>query len=200
MNKSQKFILIFIGICMFAVLVVISFNLLMPKPEITPDDISVKERTLQEEPVVKKEEIKENEFVNIFFIGKNNKGEEVYKAVKRAYEPRLDGSKIKFAVNELLQGPNTVERSFGVYTEIPSGVRLINIINQGDKIIVNLNSTFVNEGGSESLYKRLYQLIKTVNLNSDLPVYLYIDGQMADIVGGEGIMISQPLKGTSLGN
>ena len=68
------------------------------------------------------------------------------------------------------------------------------------KILVNLNSSFVNGGGADSLYKRLYQLIKTVKLNSQLPVYLYIDGHKADVIGGEGIMLSQPLGDNSLEN
>jgi spore germination protein GerM len=46
----------------------------------------------------------------------------------------------------------------------------------------------------------LYQLIKTARINSTLPVYLYIDGQRADVVGGEGIMLSQPLSNSSLEN
>ncbi len=87
-----------------------------------------------------------------------------------------------------------------MYTEIPSGAEVISITEQSDKVIVNLNSAFVTGGGTESLYKRLYQLIKTVKLNSSLPVYLYIDGQRADVVGGEGIMLSQPLSNSSLEN
>lgn len=87
-----------------------------------------------------------------------------------------------------------------MYTEIPSGAEVISISEQKDKVIVNLNSAFVTGGGTESLYKRLYQLIKTVKLNSSLPVYLYIDGQRADVVGGEGIMLSQPLSNSSLEN
>ena len=88
----------------------------------------------------------------------------------------------------------------GVYTEVPMDAKVINITEQSDKIIVNLNSAFVTGGGTESLYKRLYQLIKTAKLNSNLPVYLYIDGQRADVVGGEGIMLSQPLSNSSLDN
>ncbi len=80
------------------------------------------------------------------------------------------------------------------------GSEVINITEQADRVVVNLNSAFVNGGGTESLYKRLYQLIKTARLNSELPVYLYIDGQRADVVGGEGIMLSQPLSNSSLEN
>ncbi len=199
MNKNQKFLLIFIGFCMFLVVGLIAFNVLMPKPEIKAEDIQVSERSVEEE-VAEQPEVKAKEYVNIYFIGKNEHNEEVYKAVKRVYNKDVDGSKIKFAVSSLILGPRPEEKQRGVYTEIPSSSEIINITEQSDKVVVNLNSAFVNGGGTDSLYKRLYQLIKTAKLNSTLPVYLYIDGQKADVVGGEGIMLSQPLSNSSLDN
>ena len=177
---------------MLLVIGLIAYNVLMPKPEVLPEDIDVSQRT-QEEEVQK-------EYVNIYFIGKNEHNEEVYKAVKRLYNRDIDGSKIRFAITSLIGGPKPEEKQKGVYTEIPLGSEVVNITELADKVIVNLNSTYVNGGGADSLYKRLYQLIKTVKLNTDLPVYLYIDGQRADVVGGEGIMISQPLSDSSLEN
>ena len=58
--------------------------------------------------------------------------------------------------------------------------------------------TFENGGGTDSIYKRLYQLIKTAKRNTDKPVYLYIEGNKAEVIGGEGIMINQPLNEKSL--
>ena len=204
MNKHQKFLLLIIGFCMFVVVGLIAFNVLMPKPEVNPDDVQVMERSVQEEQVVsdekKEEDTKAKEFINVYFIGKNEHNEEVYKAVKRVYNEDVDGSKIRFAVNCLIRGPKPEEQQKGVYTEIPLGSQVINVTEMSDKVVVNLNSAFVTGGGTESLYKRLYQLIKTVKLNSALPVYLFIDGQRADVVGGEGIMLSQPLSNSSLDN
>lgn len=199
MNKNQKLLLIFIGFCMLIVVGLIAFNVLMPKPEIKPDDIQVSERSVEEE-VAKQPEVKTKEYVNIYFIGKNEHNEEVYKAVKRVYDKDIDGSKIKYAVTSLIKGPKSDERQLGVYTEIPYSAEVINISELSDRVIVNLNSAFVTGGGTDSLYKRLYQLVKTVKLNTQLPVYLYIDGQKADVVGGEGIMLSQPLSNSSLSN
>ena len=201
MNKSQKFLLLFIGLCMMAIVGLVAFNVLMPKTEVKPDEVRVMERSVQEEVVEDaKLNVVENEYVNVYFIGKNEHNEEVYKAVKREYNKDVDGSKIRFAVNALVRGPKPDEKQRGVYTEVPMDAKVINITEQSDKIIVNLNSAFVTGGGTESLYKRLYQLIKTAKLNSNLPVYLYIDGQRADVVGGEGIMLSQPLSNSSLDN
>lgn len=201
MNKNQKILLLLIGFCMVVVTGLVGFNVLMPKPDIRPDQVEVSERSVLEENIeTNKEEPQEKEYVNIYFIGKNEHNEEVYKAVKRLYNKDVDGSKIKFAVTSLIRGPKSEERQRGVYTEVPSNSEVINITEQSDKVVVNLNSAFVTGGGTESLYKRLYQLIKTARLNSTLPVYLYIDGQRADVVGGEGIMLSQPLSNSSLEN
>ena len=199
MNKNQKILLVFIGFCMVLVVGLIAFNVFMPKPEIKPDQIEVSERSVQEEASAPADAT-ENEYINVYFIGKNEHNEEVYKAVKRVYNKDVDGSKLRFSVNSLVKGPKPEEKQRGVYTEVPSGAEVINITEQPDKVIVNLNSAFVNGGGTDSLYKRLYQLIKTVKLNSNLPVYLYIDGQRADVVGGEGIMLTQPLSNSSLEN
>jgi len=69
---------------------------------------------------------------------------------------------------------------------------------QSDRYVINLSKEFEMGGGSDSLYKRLYQLIKTVNNNSDLPVYLNINGRMVNVIGGEGLSLKQPLNGASL--
>ncbi len=201
MDKNQKLLLLFIGFCMLVVIGVLAYNVFMPKPEIKPDDVQVSERSVAEEVMGNEQtEKKENQYINIYFIGKNENNEEVYKAVKRVYNKEVDGSQIRFAVNALIKGPKPEERAKGVYTEIPSDSEVINISELADKVVVNLNSAYVTGGGTDSLYKRLYQLIKTVKLNSKLPVYLFIDGQRADVVGGEGIMLSQPLSNSSLEN
>ena len=201
MNKKQRAFLVIFGVFIIAVIAVVLLNILMPKPEIKPDDIEVSKRNVQEQELpTQNPKLKTKEYVNIYFIGKNSNDEEVYKAVRRTYRSDVDGSRIKFAVYALIGGPKPEETQLGVYTEIPNSAQVISISEQSDRVIVNLNSSFVNGGGADSLYKRLYQLIKTVKLNSQLPVYLYIDGHKADVIGGEGIMLSQPLGDNSLEN
>jgi spore germination protein GerM len=197
MDKRQKILLVLIGICMLAVIGVVAFQIFMPKPEIKAEDIEVSQRTQEEAQADTNTVTKE--FVNIYFIGKNEHNEEIYKAVKREYCQDVDGSKVKFAVYSLIRGPKPEEQKKGIYSEIPRETQVISIKEFPDSIIVNLSSPFVY-GGADSLYKRLYQLIKTVKLNTTIPVYLYIDGQRADVVGGEGIMITQPLSNSSLEN
>lgn len=147
---------------------------------------------------VQKSEPKEKVYVTVYFIGQDSSNSEVYKAVKREYDDTIDGSKIKYAVKALVAGPTSFEKSKGVYSEIPSGTSVISVNEDASKVIVNLNAAFEGGGGTDSTYKRIYQLIKTVKRNTTKPVYLYIEGQKADVIGGEGIMITQPLDENSL--
>lgn len=196
MDGKQKLFLVVLGMIMIVVAVRFGMNILAPD-ELLPQDVTVSERQTDEVDAKKPDDV-EKVYVNVFFIGQNENHEEVYKAVKREYNADIDGSKLKFAVNSLINGPKANEKAKGVYTEIPSGTNVLSVKEFPDKVIVNLSSEFETGGGTDSLYKRLYQLIKTVRRNSDVPVYLYIEGERADVIGGEGIMLSQPLSDRSL--
>lgn len=143
-------------------------------------------------------EVLNTEIVSIYFIGQNQNKEDVYKIVKREYNPQTDGTKADFVLNELLKGPNAKEVALGIYTEIPRTTKLLAISNINGKMYIDLSSEFEQGGGTDGLYKRLYQLIKTVNKNIPDKVYLKINGQEAEVIGGEGIMITQPLTPSSL--
>lgn len=197
MDGKQKWFLVILGIILVFAAVRFGLDFLAPS-EISPEDVTVSERTTEEEEVKRPDENSEKVYVNVFFIGQNENREEVYKAVKREYDPEIDGSKLKFAINSLISGPKQNEQDKGVYTEIPEGTDLIYVHELPDKAIINLSSEFETGGGTDSLYKRLYQVIKTANRNSDVPVYLYVEGQRADVIGGEGIMLNQPLNDRSL--
>ena len=197
MDIKEKLLLVVIGALMFFVAVRYGMTAFTPNV-IEPESVQVSERTSEEEEAQKPDEI-EKIYVNVFFIGQNENHEEVYKAVKREYNPEIDGnSKLKYAMDSLITGPKQTERAKGVYTEIPESTDLIYVKEFPDKAIVNLSSEFETGGGTDSLYKRLYQVIKTAKRNSDVPVYLYIEGKRADVIGGDGIMLSQPLSDRSL--
>lgn len=145
------------------------------------------------------DENQEGQFVNVFFIGQNKNGEEVYKAVKRKYDPTVDGTPVKFAVTALIDGPKPEEVKLGVYSEIPVGTRLLNVIDASDGVYINLSQHFEAGGGTDSIYKRIFQLIKTTKYNTNKPVYLLIENEKVEVLGGDGIMITQPLTENSLG-
>ena len=127
----------------------------------------------------------------IYFLKLNNDGTTENYISKR----ELKEKSLKNAINALLKGPDEQERKAGVYSEIPNGTKLISVINSEDKIIINLNSEFQYGGGTDSINNRLKQLVKTVvAILPDKNIYLYIEGKQVDVMGGDGVMITQPLN------
>ena len=192
MNKLQKtgLILLILGTLAYVKMAFFtSPKAIAPSEPVTVEEVEQKPEAADESP---------KSYVNVYFIGQTN-NEEVYKIVKRNYNVQTDGTKINFAIKSLLNGPTSQEKAKGVYSEIPQGTKLISIEELPDKIIINLSGDFEQGGGTDGLYKRLYQLIKTANKNTSLDVYLKINGKQAEVVGGEGIMINQPLNSSSLG-
>lgn len=200
MRKNERVFLGVTAVIMVAVCSVLGLRMLYHNDENVSGPLTpVPETQIPKEEIQKtKPEPVEKVYVNVFFIGQNANKEEVYRAVNREYDKDIDGPKIKFAIQSLISGPTAYEKSKGVYSEIPAGTRVISINETADKVVINLNSAFENGGGTDSLYKRLNQLIKTAKRNTNKPVYLYIEGNKAEVIGGEGIMITQPLNENSL--
>ena len=200
MRKNERVFLGVTAVIMVAVCSVLGLRMLYHNDENVSGPLTpVSETQIPKEETQKPNpEPVEKVYVNVFFIGQNANKEEVYRAVNREYDKDIVGPKIKFAIQSLISGPTAYEKSKGVYSEIPAGTRVISINETADKIVINLNSAFENGGGTDSLYKRLYQLIKTAKRNTNKPVYLYIEGNKAEVIGGEGIMITQPLNENSL--
>lgn len=192
MNAFQK-----IGLLIVAILVVVYVKMaFFGSQDVIVDEnqTSTETQVPAEEPTKQEKTKQTKDYVYIFFIAQNSKGEEVYRAVKREYVPEVDGtSRLKFALKSLVNGPSAKEKKLGVYTEVPAGTRLISITETPSKVVINLSEEFELGGGTDGLYKRLFQLIKTSKKNSNLPIYLQLNGKQVDVIGGEGIMINQPL-------
>ena len=87
-----------------------------------------------------------------------------------------------------------MEKSKGYTSEIPLGTKVLSVRETSNNILIDLSSNFESGGGAESTYMRIKQIIKTANANTSVPTYLYINGKQANVIGGEGIMIKQPLN------
>lgn len=198
MKKNERVFLGVTAVIMVSVCCLLGLRMLYHNDNNISGEIISEPLLPKEQEEVSKPEPVEKVYVNVFFIGQNDAKEEVYKAVNREYNKDLDGSKIKFAIQSLISGPKSDEKAKGVYSEIPAGTKILSITETSDKVIINLNSAFETGGGTESIYKRLFQLIKTAKRNTSKPVYLYINGSKAEVIGGEGIMITQPLSDSSL--
>ena len=128
--------------------------------------------------------------VKIFVLDKSGN----LRSVNRTCNTATNNSCFAFAIKELINGPSKWEKSNGFTSEIPQGTKVLSIRESANSIQIDLSSNFETGGGAESIYLRVKQIIKTANSNTSIPTYLYINGRQANVIGGEGIMIKQPLS------
>ena len=111
--------------------------------------------------------------------------------VKRVFSTKQN---LENTISLLIKGPTIAEARQGIYSEIPKNTDVISIKQTPDSVVVNLTSGFGQGGGSQSVENRVKQLSKTVKTNAGTKkVYLYIDNNEVEYLGGEGVYIKQPL-------
>ncbi|MGL5033624.1 MAG: GerMN domain-containing protein [Microcystaceae cyanobacterium] len=98
---------------------------------------------------------------------------------------------LQTALEQLLtQTPNPPASS-----AIPSGTRLLSVKSTDQAVYVNLSQSFGEGGGSQSMRDRLGQLIYTAtSINPQDSVWIAVEGKPLEILGGEGLMIAQPIN------
>jgi spore germination protein GerM len=98
------------------------------------------------------------------------------------------------AMQELLAGTNQVESDAGLDSAIPAGVEYLGTEIADGVATVNLSGAFDDGGGSFSMQARLAQVVYTLTQFPTIEsVLLQLDGQPVEALGGEGLMIDQPL-------
>ncbi|MEA5549411.1 GerMN domain-containing protein [Anabaena cylindrica UHCC 0172] len=94
------------------------------------------------------------------------------------------------AFQALLAGPTEGTNS----TTIPQGTQLLGMKVENNEVHVNLSEGFTSGGGSTSMMGRVGQVVYTATtLNPDAKVFIEVNGQPLEVLGGEGVEIEQPL-------
>ena len=107
--------------------------------------------------------------------------------VQRSEQPQ---EVLRSAFSQLLEGPKDEEFT----STIPQGTNLLGVSVEQDGVHVNLSQEFTVGGGSASMSGRLGQIIYTAtSLNPDAPVWLDVEGEPLEVLGGEGLVIDQPM-------
>ena len=120
------------------------------------------------------------------------------RSVNRKCDTETEKSCFSYAISQMIKGPTGYEKQKGLSSEVPVETKILSIRESANNVLIDLSPSFESGGGAKSTYIRVHQLIKTAKANTNLPVYLYINGKQANVIGGEGIMIKQPLNERSL--
>ena len=98
------------------------------------------------------------------------------------------------ALEALLEGPDSFEEGYGLWTAIPDGTQLLGLSIDDGIARVDLTSEFETGGGTASMQTRLAQVVYTITQFPTVEgVVFSLDGEPIDILGGEGIIIDHPL-------
>jgi hypothetical protein len=127
------------------------------------------------------------EEVSVYFL----QGEEL--AVGEARERTVEGVGAD-AMAALLEGPSDFEQEIGLTSAIPEGTRLLGITIEDGIASVDLSSEFTSGGGSLSMTARVAQVVFTMTQFAQVDaVRFLIDGETVEAIGGEGVMVEEPL-------
>lgn len=98
------------------------------------------------------------------------------------------------AFQQVLKQPNDP----ALASAIPANTQLRSLEVKGDGVHVDLSKTFTSGGGSSSMTGRLAQVVYTATtLDPAAPVWISVEGEPLDVLGGEGLLIDQPMTRAS---
>lgn len=97
---------------------------------------------------------------------------------------------LETAMQQLVAGPTQTELA----STVPPGTRLLNLDVKDDGVHLDLSREFTTGGGSASMEGRLAQVLYTAtSLNPNTSLWLSVEGKPLTVLGGEGLVIPQPL-------
>jgi germination protein M len=98
------------------------------------------------------------------------------------------------AMAALLKGPTDEEKAAGMVTCVPEGTTFLGLDIKSGVATVNLSQEYSSGGGSLSMFTRLAQVVFTLTQFPSVDgVRFKLDGKLIDTLGGEGIIIDEPL-------
>ena len=104
---------------------------------------------------------------------------------------------LELAFERLLAGPRDQEHA----TAIPEGTRLRRLSIRQDGVHIDLSQDFTTGGGTFSMTGRIAQVLHTAtSINPEAPVWLEVDGEPLEVLGGEGLILDRPLTRRGFAN
>jgi hypothetical protein len=98
------------------------------------------------------------------------------------------------ALEALFAGPDAREQAAAVGSQIPAGTQLLGLTVSDGVATVDLTSEFESGGGSASMNMRIAQVVYTLTQFRTVKGVLFeLDGQRVDVLGGEGVIVDQPV-------
>jgi spore germination protein GerM len=106
---------------------------------------------------------------------------------------------LRGALVALLEGPTAAERAEGLSTAIPAGTRLRSVALADGLATIDLSQEYESGGGTLSMSLRLAEVVFTATQFGNVErVALRIEGTPITVLGGEGLVLANPLVRSSI--
>lgn len=116
-------------------------------------------------------------------------------AVSRRLRPEGPLDAARAAVAALAAGPTAAEAARGLTSEVPVATRVRDVRREGGLLVVDLDASVLDGGGTASMVGRLAQLTYTLTQPTGIDVVeLRVEGMALDAWGGEGILTAWPWR------
>lgn len=122
----------------------------------------------------------------------NSQGDRLILVTRPLSVPKTSNNQqvLQTALETLLAGSKNANDT----TTIPEGTKLLSINLDKEGVHLNLSQEFTTGGGSASMIGRLAQVLyTTTTLDPQAKVWLKIEGEPLEILGGEGLEVAQPM-------
>lgn len=101
------------------------------------------------------------------------------------------------AIEALLDGPTAADRELGFVSNIPEGTKLLGLDVAGGVATVDLSDSYDDGGGTLSMMSRLAEVVFTLTQFPAIDsVSFEMNGEPVTALGGEGIVIDEPIDRT----
>jgi spore germination protein GerM len=103
-------------------------------------------------------------------------------------------SPLKSTLNELIKGPNKIEKKKGLLTAIPDDLRIRNVQVVGRNAVLDFNDAIETNANGEILLTRIDQLVYTATQFEGIDsVIIKVNGKQKKFLGGDGLSVSGPI-------
>jgi spore germination protein GerM len=133
--------------------------------------------------------------VNVYGVEPTDKGVKAVATNIPVKEPTKSAEEnLREAFGELLNNKAMGKKGAKVVSTIPKGTKLLSLKTEADGVHIDLSKDFTTGGGSTSMQARLAQVLFTAtSFDTNANVWLSIEGQKLEVLGGEGVEVPYPL-------